>query len=139
MFSFVYASSAIDLTQVLFKFPIDSDEFLGDNFIFSVSLLNLGIKIVIAGFLEVCQGTHILREAIVDHLCFFMCHLESFFQILERVGLHCEKTIRLRIALHRLKPFFHVRLTFNLGIIVKRSDLLGNTCHHLLPEILRYL
>lgn len=139
MFSFVNASSAIDLAQVLLELSIDSDEFLGDDFIFLVGIFDLGLEIVVACFLKAREGVHILREAFVDLFCLFMRHLESVFQILERVCLHGEETIGLGVVLHGLKPFFEMWLALNLSIIVKRCNLVRNACHHLLFEVLRYL
>ena len=60
MFSFVNSPAAIDLAQVLLELAIDGDEFLGDDFVLLVSIFNLALEIIVAGFLEACQCVHIL-------------------------------------------------------------------------------
>jgi len=126
MFSFVNSSAAIDLAEILLKLAIDGDEFLGDDFVFFVGVFNLALEVIVARFLEVCQRVHILRESLIDLFCLLMCNFIPAFQILERVGLHCEETIGLWVVLHRLKPFLQVWLAFNLSIIVKRCDFVRN-------------
>ena len=139
MFSFVNSPAAIYLAQVLLELAIDGDEFLGDDFVLLVCVLNLALEIVVACFFEACQSSDILREALIDLFCLLVCYFESAFQILERIRLNSEETIGLWVALHRLKPFFQVWLAFNLSITVKRCNLVRNSRYHLLFEVLRYL
>jgi hypothetical protein len=139
MFSFVNPPASIDLTEVFLELAIDRDEFLGDDLVLLVCVLDLALEVVVARFLEARERVHVLRQPLIDLLRLLVCHLEPAFQILERVGLHGEETVGLRVALHGLEPFFQVWLAFNLSIIVNRCNLMRNACQHLFFEVLRYL
>jgi hypothetical protein len=60
MFSFINPPASIDLTEVLLELAIDRDEFLGDDLVLLVCVLDLALEVVVAGFLEARQRVHVL-------------------------------------------------------------------------------